>query len=120
MFGLLLVTASISREPSPAFREPKRGRIRVGNVLGTGRLVRQPRPIYPKEARRNHIEGVVELTALITKTGDVRDIVIIRGDPLLAPAALAAVRQWRYAPAILNSEPVEVRTTIDVNFTLSQ
>ena len=120
MFGLLLVAASVSREPSPSFREPERGRIIVGDILGTLKMLRQPRAIYPKEARRKHIQGVVELHALITKTGEVRDIVVVRGDPPLAPAALDAVKQWRHAPAILNSEPVEVRTTIDVNFTLSQ
>ena len=92
----------------------------AGDRLDCGRLLRQPLAIYPKVARSRRVEGVVRLNVFITRTGEVRDITVVEGDPLLVPAALAAVRQWRYAPCLLNSEPVELRSTIDVNFTLHQ
>lgn len=85
-----------------------------------GGLVRQARPVYPREAGRQHIEGVVRLSAVIGKTGEPREIQVVEGNPALAPAALAAVRQWRYAPCKIRSEAVEWKTTIDVGFTLSQ
>jgi len=62
----------------------------------------------------------VQLTATIGKDGTVRNLEVIQGHPLLIPAALDAVRQWVYQPTLLNGQPVEVQTDIDVNFTLSQ
>ena len=92
----------------------------VSDTLGTGRMIRQPRPVYPKEARKAHIEGIVSLDILISKAGEVREIRVLSGHPALTPAAVEAVKQWKYAPTYLNGEPVEVRTQIDVPFTLHQ
>jgi TonB family protein len=78
------------------------------------------RPVYPKEARRIRLQGVVRIRALIRKTGELAEIEVQSGDPVFVPAALTAVKQWRYDPCLFNGEPIEVRTVIDVPFTLNQ
>jgi protein TonB len=84
------------------------------------KLVSQPRPVYPPEAKQAHIQGVVQLSATIAKDGTVRNPEVISGHPMLVQAALDAVRQWVYQPTLLNGQPVEVITQVDVNFTLAQ
>jgi protein TonB len=66
------------------------------------------------------VQGQVVIRALITKTGELTDLKVVSGDPILIPAALEAVRQWRYSPPLLNSEPLEIKTTIVVPFTLNR
>jgi protein TonB len=95
-------------------------RIRVGGNVQQIKLVSQPRPVYPPEAKQAHIQGVVQLSAIIAKDGTIQHLEVISGHPLLVPAAMDAVRQWVYQPTLLNGQPVEVVTQIDVNFTLSQ
>ena len=95
-------------------------RIRVGGNVQQAKLVSQPHPVYPPLAKQARISGTVELSAIIGKDGHIMDLKVVRGHPLLVQAALEAVRQWVYQPTLLNGEPVEVQTTIDVNFTLSQ
>jgi periplasmic protein TonB len=104
--------------PPPKAEAPKR--IRVGGQVQQAMLVSQPRPLYPPLAKQARIQGVVRLEAVISKTGTIDQLKVITGHPLLVQAALDAVKQWRYKPTFLNNEPVEVATTIDVNFTLSQ
>ena len=77
------------------------------------------RPQYPPLARQARIQGTVKLSAVISKDGSIQKLEVMSGHPLLVPAALAAVKQWRYKPTLLNGEAVEVLTNIDVNFTLS-
>ena len=84
------------------------------------KLISQPRPVYPLEAKQARIQGVVKLNATIAKDGTMQHLEVISGHPMLIPAALDAVRQWVYQPTLLNGQPVEVQTDIDVNFTLSQ
>jgi periplasmic protein TonB len=84
------------------------------------RLTNRVQPIYPVLARQAGITGVVVLHAIIAKDGSVSQLEIISGHPLLAQAALDAVRQWRYQPEVLNGDPVEVDTTITVNFQLGR
>jgi periplasmic protein TonB len=81
-------------------------------------LVRRVQPEYPAMARAAHISGTVQLRAIITKDGTVRELQVISGNPLLVQAARAAVLQWRYRPTLLNGEPVEVETYITANFVL--
>jgi protein TonB len=101
--------------------ESKRPPITIGSpISNSNRLITQVRPIYPEEAKKKRIQGVVSFRVLITKAGEVRDIEVLKGDPMLVPAALNAVKQWRYSPFLLNSEPVEIKTQIDINFTLNQ
>ena len=76
--------------------------------------------MYPPLAKAARVQGTVKLDALISKTGTITNLKLISGPPLLVAAAMAAVQQWQYKPTLLNDEPVEVITTIDVNFTLSQ
>jgi protein TonB len=95
-------------------------RIRVGGNVQAANLINQVRPVYPPLAKQARISGVVELSAIIGKDGRVQDLKVVRGHPLLVQAALDAVKNWVYRPTLLNGEPVEVSTTIDVNFTLSQ
>jgi TonB family protein len=73
-------------------------------------------PNYPPDAQQQAIEGPVRLRATITADGTVRELTVMEGHPLLAPAAVEAVRQWRYAPAQLRGKPVEVPTTVEVDF----
>ncbi|MCC6861655.1 MAG: energy transducer TonB [Bryobacterales bacterium] len=95
-------------------------RIRVGGNVQQARLVRQPRPVYPPLAKQARIQGTVRFTAIIATNGTIQSLQVVSGHPLLVPSAMEAVKQWVYQPTLLNGEPVEVVTQIDVNFTLSQ
>jgi protein TonB len=83
-------------------------------------LVQKVTPVYPPEAKANRIQGVVRFTVVIGKDGRVQSVTLVSGDPVLAQAAKDAVQQWVYKPTLLNGDPVEVMTQVDVNFTLSQ
>lgn len=93
--------------------------VRVSSGVAEGLLIRQVRPQYPELARNALVQGIVVLHAVIGQDGTVRDLRLISGHPLLVAAAIDAVRQWRYRPYTLNGEPVDVDTTIQVNFTLA-
>src|SRR5947209_13798366 len=95
-------------------------RIKIGGSVQQAKLVRQPHPVYPPLAKQARIQGTVKLSANISKDGTIQHLEVISGHPLLVPSALEAVKQWVYQPTLLNGEPVEVQTQIDVNFTLSQ
>src|ERR1019366_8942347 len=94
-------------------------RITIGGNVQQAKLVRQPKPVYPPLAKQARISGVVHLAAVISKDGTIQDLKVISGLPLLIPSALEAVKQWVYQRTLLNGEPVEVSTQIDVNYTLS-
>jgi TonB family protein len=95
-------------------------RLTIGGNVQQAKLITQPHPVYPALAKQARIQGVVTLQALIAPDGTVKDLAVISGHPLLIPSALEAVRQWVYQTTLLNGEPVEVLTQIDVNYTLSQ
>ncbi len=116
VLGGIIGGAVGSNLPPPPKETPKR--IRVGGQVQQARLVNQPKPIYPALARQARIQGTVRLQAIIAKDGSVVELQVLSGHPLLVQAALDAVRQWKYQPTLLNLEPVEVVTTIDVNFVL--
>jgi protein TonB len=103
--------------PPPPKEAPRR--IRVGGSVQQAQLISQIRPVYPPLAKQARIQGTVRLQAIIAKDGSVVQLEIISGHPLLQQSALQAVSQWRYKPTLLNGEPVEVVTTVDVVFTLS-
>jgi len=106
--------------------QPKRStgsvqRIRVGGNVKAANLVRQVKPIYPKSAQNAGVEGTVHLQGIISADGTLQGLrVVSSNDRDLANAALEAVSQWRYQPTLLNNEPVQVLTEIDVEFKLSQ
>jgi periplasmic protein TonB len=81
-------------------------------------LYRKVPPEYPAEARKQHAEGRVVLKVVISKEGDVTKLIVISGNPVLVPAALDAVKQWKYRPYLLNGQPVEVETQATVRFDL--
>jgi TonB family protein len=94
-------------------------RITIGGNVQQAKLISQARPAYPPLAKQARISGVVHLSALIGKEGNVANLAVISGHPLLIPSALEAVQKWVYQKTLLNGEPVEVMTQIDVNYTLS-
>jgi TonB family protein len=95
-------------------------RIRVSSGVAQGLLATKVSPLYPREAREQYVQGVVLLKVNIDKEGNVYKVELISGHPLLAPAAIDAVKQWTYKPYLLNGIPVEVETQVQVNFTLIQ
>jgi protein TonB len=95
-------------------------RVKQGGLVQPPRLVYRVEPRYPAIARTARIEGVVRLSGVITTGGRIAELAVESGNPLLIPAAMDAVRQWRYEPTLLNGVPVEVMTTIVVTFTLSR
>jgi protein TonB len=104
--------------PPPKPQTPKR--IRVGGQVESAKVVFGPHPEYPPLAKMARIQGTVRLDAVISKDGTIQDLKVISGHPLLVRAAMDAVTRWRYQPTLLNGEPVEVATEIDVNFTLAE
>jgi periplasmic protein TonB len=84
-----------------------------------GNLIYRVQPVYPPLARQARVQGSVELRAIISRTGTIENLIVVRGHPMLSAAAIDAVRRWRYRPYLLNSQPVEVETEITVNFLLS-
>ena len=103
--------------PPPPPKAPQR--IRVGGQVEAAKLIYKPTPEYPPLAKMARIQGTVRLEAVIAKDGTIQDLKVLSGHPLLVKSALDAVKQWRYQPTLLNGEPVEVVTEIDVNFTLA-
>jgi periplasmic protein TonB len=87
--------------------------------MSEGDLIRKVQPAYPALARSAGIHGAVVLSAMISKQGVIENLRVLTGHPMLVPAAIEAVRQWRYRPYVLNNEPVEVETQITVNFSLA-
>ena len=100
-------------EPTPIKR------IRVASRVAEANLIHDVTPQYPPEAGRARIEGAVVLLAVIGTDGTVKDMRVESGLPVLAQAAMDAVKQWRYKPYMVNGEPVEVDSRITINFTLS-
>jgi len=94
-------------------------RVRVSSGVSSGLLIRKVSPNYPPLARQARIQGTVVLQAQISKDGSIQNLQLISGHPMLAPAAIEAVKQWKYKPYLLNGEPVEVETQVQVNFTLA-
>jgi protein TonB len=122
--GILGGIPSVAPPPPPPVEkkkeEVKLQRIRVGGNVQSAMLLRQTKPVYPPLARQARIQGTVKLQAIISRDGTIQQLQVQSGHPLLVPNALEAVKQWVYKPTLLNGEPVEVVTVIDVNFTLNQ
>jgi protein TonB len=113
VFGSTGVSEVIPPPVAPAVTQ----HLRISQIM-EGNLIRRVQPDYPSLARQARIQGPVVLRALISRDGRIENLQVINGHPMLAPAAIEAVRQWRYRPYMLNGEPVEVETQITVNFTL--
>jgi protein TonB len=103
--------------PPPPPTVPK-GPVRVGGQIKEPSKVRNVPPSYPDIAKQARVQGVVVLEAVISPSGEVTNVRVLRGAPLLNDAAADAVRQWRYTPTLLNGQPVSVVMTVTVNFRL--
>ena len=106
-------------EPPVVPVTPPRGPVRVSSGVMAGNMGTVVNPVYPAEAKAKHVQGVVILHAIISKTGDIENLEVISGPELLRQSAIDAVGRWRYKPYLLNGEPTEVETTINVNYTFS-
>jgi len=102
--------------PTPAQKTPRKIILSPGVMAGM--IVQRTPPVYPPIARAARVSGTVVLKAVISRTGSVENIQVISGPAMLQQAAIDAVKQWRYMPYLLNGEPVEVETTVNVIFTL--
>lgn len=108
-----------ARTETPPPPPPVKERIRVSESVIAARLIRRVQPVYPTLAIQVRREGRVELHAIIAKNGSIESLEVVSGDPMFIQSALAAVRDWRYQPTLLNGQPVEVDTTIVVIYTLA-
>jgi TonB family protein len=96
---------------------PSSGIVRVSSGVMRALVLTQPPPIYPDIAKAAHVQGVVVLHAIISKEGKVEQLSVVSGSPMLQQSAIDAVQQWTYRPFLLNGQPVEVESTINVNYT---
>lgn len=110
----------VAAKPPEAVKPKQTGPHRVGGAVMAAKLIHQVKPVYPPLAISSRTQGTVKLTAVIGRDGTIQNLQLISGHPLLVQAALIAVKQWRYSPTLLNQEPVDVLTQIDVNFVLGQ
>jgi protein TonB len=94
--------------------------LRLSSGVVAAKAVYQPKPVYPPLAMTARIQGTVVLQAIIGKDGVVQDLKVVSGHPLLVRAAMEAVKTWQYQPTLLNNEPVDVLTEVDVQFNLSE
>jgi protein TonB len=104
----------LSSAPPPKVATPQK--LRVSQGVADGLKIHDVQPQYPAMARVAHIQGDVILAAIISKSGVIENLHLVQGHPILAQAAMDAVKQWKYRPYLLNGEPVEVETTIKVTF----
>jgi TonB family protein len=105
-----------SEKPKPVLTQP----IRVNGNEQEAKLIRRVEPTYPALARQARIQGVVRFNAVIARDGTVQNVTVVSGHPMLVQAALETVKQWLYKPTVVNGEPVDIMTTIDVAFMLSK
>jgi protein TonB len=92
--------------------------VHVSSGVMLAALISRVEPVYPPIAKIMHLEGRVDLRAIIRMDGSIGRLIVVDGNPILAVATEAAVRQWRYKPTLLNDQPVEVDTIVRLNFRL--
>ena len=103
-------------KPKVKAEPPKKVNISAGVMQGM--LLLKTQPVYPPIAKAARVQGTVVLQATISKTGSIDNLRVVDGPPMLRQSAIDAVKTWRYRPYLLNNEPVEVDTQINVIFTL--
>jgi TonB family protein len=107
------------KQPKPPF-EPPRQKTRIHEPqISPALLTHRVEPVFPPLARQIRRSGKVELHAVIATDGTIESLEVVSGDPMFLESAIAAVRQWRYQPTLLNRQPVEVDTFITVIYTLN-
>jgi protein TonB len=104
--------------PLPVVKAPVPNKIIVSQGVMAGSILSRPEPAYPAIAKQARIQGTVILSATISRAGTIENLTVVSGPAMLAQAAMDAVRNWRYRPYLLNGQPVEVQTLVNVTFTL--
>jgi TonB family protein len=117
---ILVVFLAMGFALSLAIAQDKDKAIRIGGNVAQANILSRVTPVYPAEAKQNRIQGTVTLEITIDKEGHVSALSVVAGPTELIQSATDAVQQWVYRPTLLNGEPVNVLTTVDVNYTLSQ
>jgi periplasmic protein TonB len=117
VIGSVITSSNLAAVPKFVPVVPQRIRISAGVTRGL--LIQRVEPAYPTLAKAARVQGDVVLSAIIDANGQIKNLQLVSGHPMLVPAAIAAVKQWRYKPYLLNGQPVEVETTITVIFTLT-
>jgi protein TonB len=105
-----------NKQPTVKAAPPKK--VTISGGVMQGMLLLKTVPQYPPIAKAARVQGTVVLQAIISKTGAIENLKVVSGPAMLQQAALDAVRTWRYKPYLLNNDPVEVETTVNVIFTL--
>jgi protein TonB len=111
--------ASVFTASRPVVHVAPANTITISAVTAFGLLIQKTPPVYPAIAKAAHVSGTVQIQATISKAGSVKDMHVVSGPQMLRHAAVDAVQTWRYTPYKLNNEPMEVQTTINVVFSLS-
>ena len=107
--------------PPPDTPSSTTNTVQLASGLATGMLLKKEFPVYPQDAKDANVSGTVALQATIGRDGGVHDLRVLSTPwPSLAASALRCVSHWRYKPYLLNGEPVEVETQINVIYTLSR
>ncbi|HUO16395.1 MAG TPA: energy transducer TonB [Verrucomicrobiae bacterium] len=114
-----IVNATSNLNSVPKLVAPTVQRVRISQGVTKGLLIHRVEPTYPQLAKAARVQGEVVLSAVISTNGEIQNLQLVSGHPMLVPSAIAAVKQWRYKPYLLNGAPVEVETTITVIFSLS-
>jgi periplasmic protein TonB len=104
--------------PAPQVKAAPPKKVNISAGVAVGMLVQKTMPVYPPIAKAARVSGTVVLEATISKTGTIENLKVMSGPAMLQQAAIDAVRSWRYRPDLLNNDPVEVETTVNVIFTL--
>ncbi len=112
------ILGGIGTGPAPIVKAAPPKKMNVSSGVMAGNILVKTQPQYPAIAKAARIQGTVVLQATISKTGTIEGLTVVSGPPMLQQAALDAVRSWRYKPYLLNGEPVEVGTQINVVFSL--
>ena len=119
-FGTLFGIADVASTQAVIPKLVLPPKVRVSSGVAEGCCFYKTLPPYPAVARQARIQGSVVLQAVIGKDGKVKALRALSGHPMLLPAALDAVKQWRYQPYYLNGDPVEVDTQVTLNFRLTE
>jgi TonB family protein len=112
----LVLICSLSRADFPVGQ--RRDPIMMGSRIQEIELIKRVQPVYPQAAKNKHISGIVLMQVTIDEEGDVEEITPISGPPLLVPAAMAAVQEWKYSPMFINGNPVPIIGRVTVSFQL--
>jgi protein TonB len=113
------MVGSFGNNSTPNSRGTPPEKVMISAGVAEGMLIQKTQPIYPPIAKAARVTGTVVLQVTISKTGEVERLRVVSGPAMLQQAALDAVKTWRYRPYLLNNEPVEVETTLNVIFALA-